>query len=179
MCAQSPIIRRGGLCVRKFTPKKQSRPNHSDLTLSHILLARHEVNLERKALHDVRMPNGQVLLRGTNLSIHTFQFHNSEVYEHSDQFDSYRFVKLRRKRGKWTSSASAVSTSAYHFVFGINRSICPGRFFTIGEAKTALAVILLGYDVRLKHGYIPKTVQYGFEILTDSAACAEVKWRSN
>lgn len=113
------------------------------------------------------------------MSIHTSQFRNPEVYEHPDQFNGYRFVKLRQRGGKWTSSASAVSTSADHFVFGMGRSICPGRFFAIGEVKSALAVILLGYDVRLKHGYTPKTVRYGFEILTDPAACIEVKRRSN
>lgn len=113
------------------------------------------------------------------MSVHTSQFRNPDVYENPDKFDGYRFVKLRQEGGKWTSSASAVSTNADHFVFGMGRPICPGRFFAIAEIKTALAVILSGYDMRLKPGYTPKTIRYGFEILADPAACVEVKRRSD
>jgi cytochrome P450 len=123
------------------------------------------------------MPNGQVILRGTTVSVHTAQFRDPETYARPHEFDGHRFVKLRQEGGKWTSAASAVSTSADHFVFGMGKPICPGRFFAIGEVKTALAIILLGYDVRLKPGYTPKTVRYGFEILTDPAVCVEVKRR--
>ncbi|KAF2451828.1 cytochrome P450 [Karstenula rhodostoma CBS 690.94] len=120
-----------------------------------------EVNLERKAVRDVKLPNGQIVPRGTTIS-----------------FDGYRYVKLRQEGGKWTSASAAVSTSADHFVFGMGKFICPGRFFAVAEVKTALAVILLAYDVRLKPGYVPKIIRYGFEVMADPGACVEVRRRS-
>jgi cytochrome P450 len=118
------------------------------------------------------------VLRGTTISVHTSKFLNPEIYERPDQFDGYRYVKLRQEGGKWTGSSAAVSTSADHFVFGMGKFICPGRFFAVAEVKTALAVVVISYVVWLKPGYAPKTIRYGFEVLTDPAACLQVKRRS-
>ncbi|OAG08623.1 cytochrome P450 [Paraphaeosphaeria sporulosa] len=137
-----------------------------------------EVNLERKAVRDVTLPSGQIVPRGASISVSTSQLLNPDVYERPELFDGYRYVKLRQKGGKWSTASSAVSTSVDHFVFGMGKFICPGRFFAIAEVKTALAVILLAYDVRLKPGYVPKTIRYGFEVMTDPGVCVEVRRRS-
>lgn len=137
-----------------------------------------EVNLERKVVHDVKLPNGQVLPRGTSISVPTSHLLDPDIYTSPEQFDGYRYAKLRQKGAKWTSSSSAVSISIDHFVFGMGRFICPGRFFAVAEVKTALAVTLLAYDVRLKPGYIPKTIKYGFEIMTDPDVCIEIRKRA-
>ncbi|KAF3005593.1 hypothetical protein E8E13_000305 [Curvularia kusanoi] len=136
-----------------------------------------EVNLERKVVRTTTLPNGQILPAGTNISVHTASFLDPSIYPNPTVFDGARFLKLRQAGGKWESAASAVSTSAEHFVFGLGRFICPGRFIAIAEVKIALAVILGEYDVRFAEGYVPKAVRYGFEILGDPEAKLQVKKR--
>jgi cytochrome P450 len=80
------------------------------------------------------------------------QLLNPDIYAHSDQSSGYRYIKLRQDGGKRTSATSAVSTSGNHLVFGMGRCICPGHFFAVAKVKTAFAVVLLQYDVRLKPG---------------------------
>ncbi|KAE9374069.1 cytochrome P450 [Stipitochalara longipes BDJ] len=136
------------------------------------------VNLDRQVLEPVTLPNGQHLPKGTALSIYMSQLRNPEVYENPDTFDAYRYMKLRAQGGKWIYASSATSTSADHFVFGIGRPICPGRFFAIAEVKTAIATILLDYDVRLAKGYKPKLMPFGFELFADPGVKLEVRRRS-
>lgn len=87
-------------------------------------------------------------------------------------------MKLRAQGGKWIYASSATSTSEDHFVFGIGKPICPGRFFAIAEIKTAIATILLDYDLRLAEGYTPKLMPFGFELFADPGVQLEVKRRS-
>ncbi|KAG7406177.1 Cytochrome P450 monooygenase 1 [Fusarium oxysporum f. sp. rapae] len=136
------------------------------------------VNLDRQVLSPVTLPNGQYLPKGTAISIYMSQLRNPEVYDNPDTFDAYRYVKLRAQGGKWIYASSATSTSEDHFVFGIGKPICPGRFFAIAEVKTAIATILLDYDVRLAEGYKPKLMPFGFELFADPGVQLEVKRRS-
>jgi len=99
------------------------------------------------------------------------------VYEDPTKFDGYRFLKLQGKGGKWKSAASVVSTSPDHFVFGMGKFICPGRFLAAAEVKTALAVILREYDVRLHPDYKPTVMRHGFEVLVDPAVRLQVRKR--
>ncbi|KAF8190946.1 hypothetical protein K438DRAFT_1591431, partial [Mycena galopus ATCC 62051] len=41
-----------------------------------------------------------------------------------------------------------VTTSPNHVVYGHGRHACPGRFFATLQLKTALAHILINYDVK-------------------------------
>ncbi|CAF3447089.1 unnamed protein product [Fusarium graminearum] len=136
------------------------------------------VNLDRQVLSPVTLPNGQYLPKGTALSIYMSRLRNPEVYENPDTFDAYRYAKLRAQGGKWTYASSATSTSEDHFVFGIGKPICPGRFFAVAEVKTAIATILLDYDLRLAEGYTPKLMPFGFELFADPGVQLEVKRRS-
>ncbi|KAF3042928.1 hypothetical protein E8E12_007216 [Didymella heteroderae] len=137
-----------------------------------------EVNLERKVVRNTTLPNGQHLRGGTNISVSTSRFFDPEVYERPTDFDGTRFLKLRKQGGKWENSASVVSTNSDHFVFGLGKYICPGRFFAAAEVKTALAVILSEYDVRLHSDYVPKVFRYGFEILVDPEVRLEIRKRT-
>lgn len=125
----------------------------------------------------MQLPDGQVLKKGTNIAVWVEQMRSPDVYEMPDQYDGYRYLKLRENGGKWASAASLVSTSPEHFVFGMGKALCPGRFFAANEVKAGLAAILLNYDVRLKDGYRPKTVRHGFEITVDPEAKIEIKKR--
>ncbi|KAG5798181.1 hypothetical protein H9Q69_002790 [Fusarium xylarioides] len=136
------------------------------------------VNLDRQVLSPVTLPNGQYLPKGTAISIYMSQLRNPEVYDNPDTFDAYRYVKLRAQGGKWIYASSATSTSEDHFVFGIGKPICPGRFFALAEIKTAISSILLDYDLRLAEGYTPKLMPFGFELFADPGVQLEVKRRS-
>lgn len=107
----------------------------------------------------------------------TSGFLDADVYEKPAEFDGARFLKLRQQGGKWESAASVVSTNSDHFVFGLGKYVCPGRFFAAAEVKTALAVILSNYDVRLHSEYEPKVLRYVFEILVDPEVRLEVRKR--
>lgn len=135
------------------------------------------VNLERKAVRDVALPDGRVLRRGTDVAVSQAMMRSPAAYADPDAYDGLRFYRLRQSGGRWASAAALVSTSAEHFVFGMGKAICPGRFFAANEAKVALAVILLRYDVRLKEGYEPRMVEYGFDVMADPAPKVEVRLR--
>lgn len=133
------------------------------------------VNLERKALRDVVLPNGMTIPRGTNIAIDSSMMWDATIYPDPLTYDAYRFLRLRES-GK--SATALASTSPAHIAFGIGKPICPGRFFATNEMKIALAKILLSYEVRLAGNVKPKVLEMGFEMLSDPEARLEVRKRS-
>lgn len=134
------------------------------------------MNLERKALKDVVLPNGTTLPRGTNVAVDSSMMWDPAIYPNPLTFDGYRFLRLRESGD---ATAVLVSTSREHIAFGIGKPICPGRFFAANELKIALAKILLSYDLRLAEGTKPKVVEMGFEMLCDPHAKVEVRRRQD
>ncbi|THC98101.1 hypothetical protein EYZ11_002453 [Aspergillus tanneri] len=132
------------------------------------------VNLERKTINKVTLPNGMVLPCGTSVAVECTTWSDAETYPSPERYDGYRFLKMR-EQGDTTAVLS--STSPKHVAFGIGRSICPGRFLAANEAKIVVAKILLDYDIRLEEGYQPYVVHYGFEMLSDPSARVEVRRR--
>ncbi|KGO64075.1 Acyl transferase/acyl hydrolase/lysophospholipase [Penicillium italicum] len=130
------------------------------------------VNLERKALRDVTLPNGMTLPRGTNIAVDSSMMWDPSVYPDPLTYDGYRFLRLRESGN---STAALASTSPEHIAFGIGKPICPGRFFSSNELKIALARILLSYDVKLPEGFRPKVMEMGFEMLSDPEAKVEIR----
>ncbi|KAI1318921.1 cytochrome P450 [Xylariaceae sp. FL0255] len=135
------------------------------------------VNLERKALRDIVMPNKTLLPKGTNIAVDTSNMWSSEIYENPDTYDGHRFLKLRQNGGPRSNAAQLVSGDENHIAFGLGRSICPGRFMVANEIKVAIASILLKYDVRLTVRKNPQVIHYGFEMLADPKAKLEVRRR--
>lgn len=132
------------------------------------------VNLERKALQDVILPNGLIIPRGTNVAVESSMMWDPAIYPDPFSYDAYRFLRLR-KSGNTT--AALASTSPEHIAFGIGKPICPGRFFACNEVKIALAKILLTHDIRIPEGITPKIVEMGFEMLSDPDAKLEIRKR--
>ncbi|KAJ5881406.1 uncharacterized protein N7529_000078 [Penicillium soppii] len=130
------------------------------------------VNLERKALRDVVLPNGMTISRGTNLAVDSSVMWDAAIYPDPFKYDPYRFLRLREAG---SATAALASTSPEHIAFGIGKPICPGRFFASNEVKIALAMILLTYDVRIPRGMKPKVVEMGFEMLSDPDARLEIR----
>lgn len=132
------------------------------------------VNLERKALRDVVLPNGMSIPRGTNVAVDSSMMWDAAIYPDPFTYDPYRFLRLRESG---LATAALASTSPEHIAFGIGKPICPGRFFASNEVKIALAKILLTYDVRIPQGVKPKVVEMGFEMLSDPNARLEIRKR--
>ncbi|CAG8897194.1 unnamed protein product [Penicillium egyptiacum] len=132
------------------------------------------VNLERKALRDVILPNGLTIPRGTNVAVDSSMMWDPAIYPDPFSYDACRFLRLRKSGN---TAAALASTSPEHIAFGIGKPICPGRFFASNEVKIALAKILLTYDVRIPDGMAPKIVEMGFEMLSDPDAKLEVRKR--
>ncbi|KAF2623086.1 cytochrome P450 [Macroventuria anomochaeta] len=135
------------------------------------------VNLERKALEDIVMPNGTILPKGTNIAMDTSVMWDPTVYLDPETYDGYRFYNNRHGGGPRARDAQLVSTSSDFIAFGLGKPVCPGRFFAANEIKVALANILMRYDVRLPDGAKPRVLHYGFEMLSDPSAKVEVKRR--
>ncbi|KAM5495798.1 hypothetical protein McaMca56_005146 [Microsporum canis] len=125
------------------------------------------VNLERKALCDVTLPNGKKLPKGTNIAVDSSMMWDPEIYPDPTVYDGYRFLRLRQSGN---GAAALVSTSRGHIAFGAGKSICPGRFFAANEIKVALANILMNYEVKIAGDHDPKVVEMGFEMLSDPEA---------
>ncbi|KAK2787737.1 hypothetical protein FQN53_004760 [Emmonsiellopsis sp. PD_33] len=133
------------------------------------------VNLERKTLRDVVLPNGTTLPRGTNIAVDSSMMWDPSIYPNPSTYDGYRFLRLRQSGN---ATAALVSTTPEHIAFGIGKPVCPGRFFASNEVKIALARILLSYDVRIPEGSDrPKVVEMGFEMLSDLGAKVEIRRR--
>ncbi|KAL5355556.1 cytochrome P450 [Aspergillus floccosus] len=73
--------------------------------------------------------------------------HDPEIYPNPDEFDGYRFLRLRE----------TVDSNRFHFAsvsdtmlgFGAGTHACPGRFFTALAVKLIVAVLLTRYEVTL------------------------------
>ncbi|KAJ7097132.1 cytochrome P450 [Mycena belliarum] len=73
-------------------------------------------------------------------------------YEDPDDFDGFRFSKLREEReqneGQAVFNKHMVTTSVEHLSFGHRTHVCPGRFLAAMQLKAMLAHIVINYDVR-------------------------------
>ncbi|KAJ7351401.1 hypothetical protein DFH08DRAFT_860414 [Mycena albidolilacea] len=55
-----------------------------------------------------------------------------------------------------------VTTSPNHVVYGHGRHACPGRFFAATQLKTALAHVLMNYDIKAEtDGVRPPDHEFG------------------
>lgn len=92
-----------------------------------------------------------------------------------DQFDGYRFYKLRQEPGH-ESRWQFVTTGADNMRFGHGTHACPGRFFAANEIKVAIAHLLLKYDWRFKDGP-PKGRANEYEYVPDPKTLLQFKSR--
>ncbi|KAF8154349.1 cytochrome P450 [Mycena galopus ATCC 62051] len=101
--------------------------------------------------------DGTTLPYGSFLSVPGHNVNSDPaVYEKPELFDGFRFSRMREERenGSRTCQETSifthhmVTTSPNHVVYGHGRHACPGRFFAALQLKTALAHILINYDVK-------------------------------
>ncbi|KAF8488648.1 cytochrome P450 [Russula emetica] len=110
--------------------------------------------VNRCALKPFTFSNGVTVPAGTFVSVPANATHRDErIYSNADEFDGFRFTKLRESEGDITTSRyQAVSASNEHLPFGLGRHTCPGRFFAVYEVKALLAHIVTTYDIKFAEG---------------------------
>jgi cytochrome P450 len=82
-----------------------------------------KVGVVRLTLRPFTLSNGVTIPAGTLVSLPLRAVHaDREIYPNAEEFDGFRFSKLREQEGDVTVTKHlAVSTSAEHLAFGIGR----------------------------------------------------------
>ncbi|KAJ3536578.1 hypothetical protein NM208_g1525 [Fusarium decemcellulare] len=134
------------------------------------------VSMERLALEDITLSDGTVIPKDTGLAVSSHRMWNADVHSNPDQWDGYRFYKMRDDPVKHNASL-LVSTSPDHLAFGHGRHACPGRFFAANEVKIALIHIVMKYDWELLGGTVPQVYKHGFALSGDPSLQLQIKRR--
>ena len=129
------------------------------------------------ALEEVKLSDGTILPKGEVVAVSSHRMWDPSVYDEADQFDGYRFYRMREDPSK-ENAAQLANTSTDQYGFGLGRRSCPGRFFAANEAKIALIHILLKYDWKLSAGQTPQEVYRAFGIRCDPRTTIEVRRRA-
>jgi len=111
------------------------------------------LGLSRTALRPFTFSNGVTIPTGTLIAAPAMAIHtDGEIYPNPEEFDGFRFAKLREQDGVPVVGQQATSTSAEYLTFGYGRHACPGRFFAANEVKALFAHILVTYDIKVEEG---------------------------
>ncbi|KAL2860080.1 cytochrome P450 [Aspergillus pseudodeflectus] len=114
----------------------------------------------RTTTSPVTFSDGLQVPRNTRTLVSCHNMWTDSVHSNPEEFDGYRFLKLRRLPGQenWTQ---LVSTSNKHLGFGHGMHACPGRFFAATTAKVLIAHVVLKYDLKLLDGHRPDIIEHG------------------
>jgi cytochrome P450 len=115
--------------------------------------------------------------------------HDPAYYENPDEFDGFRFEKMRKVKGfenkyQFSMTGYALLGTSRRFLFDVslmqsNRKdflsfghgnhSCPGRFFAGEEMKLVLAYLIQNYDIKLanENAGRPANIVDGFRIRPD------------
>jgi len=109
--------------------------------------------VSRLALRPFTFSNGVTIPAGTLVSLPARPIHvDDDIYPNAEEFDGYRFSKLREKNSNMAAKHQMVTASAELLSFGFGRHACPGRYFVAYELKALLAHVLITYDVKVEEG---------------------------
>ncbi|KAI9789340.1 MAG: hypothetical protein M1816_006229 [Peltula sp. TS41687] len=111
-----------------------------------------QLGFDRKVMKDITLHDGTKLPRGIIIGTANGGIHRDPNYYTSpEQFDGFRFEKLRQEPGK-ENYYQFVSTGLDSLHFGHGMHACPGRFFAAMESKLILKHLILNYDMKLPDG---------------------------
>ena len=80
------------------------------------------VTMSRLALRPFTFSNGVTVPAGTLMAVPAGLIHkDGEIYPNPDEFDGFRFAKLRERDGDAVARHQAHSTSVDHVTFGYGR----------------------------------------------------------
>ncbi|RSL80435.1 hypothetical protein CEP52_017386 [Fusarium oligoseptatum] len=134
------------------------------------------VSMTRLALADVKLSDGTLIPKDSSLTVSSHRMWDPEVYDNPDQWDGYRFLKMREDPAK-QNSALLVSTGPDFLGFGHGQHACPGRFFAANEAKVAVLSFIMKYDFGLVGDAPPQIVKHGFNLSGDPSIQMRVRRR--
>ncbi|KAH9067786.1 cytochrome P450 [Lactarius vividus] len=111
------------------------------------------LTLVRLALRPFTFSNGITVPAGTLIAAPTDAIHrDEEIFSNPEEFDGFRFAKLREHDGGAMAGRQALSMSPNNLTFGYGRHACPGRFFAVNEVKALLAHVVVTYDIKFEKG---------------------------
>ncbi|KAG6017098.1 hypothetical protein E4U54_008359 [Claviceps lovelessii] len=126
---------------------------------------------------NIKLSDGTVLPKNKLTLVSAHKQWDAASYEQPDQFDGYRFYKMRQIPGK-EHSAQLVSVSPEHMGFGYGLHACPGRFFASEEIKLVLCHILMKYDFKLVDGTDVEPRKFGLNMTANPSARLMVRRRN-
>ena len=104
----------------------------------------------RVARKDYTFADGTRILQETTASVNPTQAHHDpETYENLEQFDGFRFAKMRLQQD--SKKCNIVATSSTYLPFGYGRHACSGRYFAACKLKIMLAHTILNYGVKMEN----------------------------
>ena len=105
--------------------------------LMHYLLF--PVTVTRLALRPFTFSNGVTVPAGTIIATPTSAVQtDGEIYPNPEQFDGFRFAKLRERDGDTVTRHLATSTSAGHLSFGLGRHAWCFFFFCLNQSQSLM-----------------------------------------
>ena len=108
--------------------------------------------MKRIAREDYTFADGTRIPQGTSVGVNVTQAHHDpETYENPEQFDGFRFAKMRPQHWDSKKLYDIVATSPQFLSFGYGRHACPGRYFAACGLKIMLAHVVLNYDVKMEN----------------------------
>ncbi|KAF8471427.1 cytochrome P450 [Russula ochroleuca] len=123
------------------------------------------LGLNRLALRPFTFSNGVTIPAGTLIGLPDHSVHtDEEIYPNAQEFDGFRFLKLREKEGDDVLAArhQMATTSVELLSFEYGRNACPGRLLAANEVKALLAHILVTYDIKFEEGKgVPRELRFG------------------
>lgn len=134
--------------------------------------------MHRVATTDVLLANNVRVKKGSKIAISSHRMWSPETYERPDEFDAYRYVRLRAE-ASWATKSRFVTTSKEHTAFGHGKHGCPGRFFAAMEVKVALVHLLARYDMKLEKSEAATPKAKGFSMFVNPDARVIVRQRKS
>lgn len=103
---------------------------------------------------DVLPKDAHVCFAGVPMSM------SEEYFEGAEEFDGFRFERLRRKSEKEQNGLQFTSSYGGSLHFGHGRYMCPGRFMGSLISKLLMIEILQRYDLKLGPGGRPENIMF-------------------
>ncbi|KAM3454390.1 hypothetical protein MY3296_003073 [Beauveria thailandica] len=125
-----------------------------------------QISMVRVVKDNLTLQDGTHFKKGEKLGVTSTHFREASIYESPEEWDPYRFVRMRDDPAK-QNMAHLVSTTPEHNAFGHGLHACPGRFFAANEIKVALLGILIKYDFELPDNVDPRVYESGLSLVSD------------
>jgi cytochrome P450 len=129
------------------------------------------ISFQRKVVKPLTLKDGTRIPKGAWLLAPAAAIsHDPNVYEKPDQFDGFRYYKMRQVPDE-ENKHMFVSTGNTQLHFGGGRHACPGRWFASHEIKLIVSALITEYDMKTKNGVgRPKNILFQSQNSPDPTA---------